>query len=76
MKNLFYDLPGDVQGVIFKKVFKMEVLEQLQKIFNKIEYQATELKTADHGRGNYSFDYFRYSPRLYLKIKDLPQDCF
>ena len=37
--HLIYDLPGDVQGVIFKKVFEMEVLNQLkyyQKIFIKL----------------------------------------
>ena len=30
--HLIYDLPGDVQGVIFKKVFEMEVLEQLKLV--------------------------------------------
>ena len=52
--HLIYDLPGDIQGVIFKKVFEMEVLNQLRKIHKKIEFQDVETKTEDHGNNNYS----------------------
>jgi len=30
--HLIYDLPSDVQGVIFKKIFEMEVLDQIKLV--------------------------------------------
>ena len=53
--NLFYDLPGDIQHIIHKQVYSMEVMEQLKNRPGNFSWMEKYLTTNFNNRDSFVY---------------------